>query len=177
MTFRAKFGVVAAAMAFAALGAQAQESTNRVAVMTDWNVFAEPAAAPVDCWGVAVPKETVNTDANGRIKAVRRGDILLFVTYRPKDKVLGQVSFLGGYPFAPESFVTVEIGDKKFEMFTDGEYAFALPEDDTRILDALKNGVDAVVTGRSSRGTITKDTFSLLGFTAASEAAQKYCGG
>ena len=41
----------------------------------------------------------------------------------------------------------------------------------------MKRGADAVLTARSSRGTITKDTFSLLGFTAAVEDAQKRCSG
>ena len=39
--------------------AMAQESTNRVATMTDWSVFAEEN--PKECWGVSSPKETVNT--------------------------------------------------------------------------------------------------------------------
>jgi len=32
-----------------------------------------------------------------------------------------------------------------------------------------------VLTARSSRGTTTKDTFSLLGYTAAVEEAEKRC--
>jgi hypothetical protein len=32
-----------------------------------------------------------------------------------------------------------------------------------------------VVTGVSSRGTTTKDTFSLLGFTAALDEAERRC--
>ena len=39
----------------------------------------------------------------------------------------------------------------------------------------MKRGVDAVLTARSSRGTQTKDTFSLLGYTAAVEEAEKRC--
>ena len=52
-------GVVAVAMG--TTGALAQESTNRVATMTDWNVFTEPAdGAATECWGVSKPKESVN---------------------------------------------------------------------------------------------------------------------
>jgi len=39
----------------------------------------------------------------------------------------------------------------------------------------MKRGVDAVLTARSTRGTQTKDTFSLLGYTAAVEEAEKRC--
>lgn len=164
-------------LALAAFGAKADESTNRVAVKTDWNVFAEPPEAPTECWGVAVPKETVNTDENGRIKSVRRGDILLFVTFRPKNGVDGVISFTGGYPFDKGSFVTMEIGEDKFELATDGEWAWPAKEDDAKILTAMKGGANAVLTARSTRGTITKDTFSLYGFTAAVESAAKYCNG
>ena len=40
-----------------------------------------------------------------------------------------------------------------------------------KIITAMKRGAQATVTARSARGTQTKDTFSLLGFTAAVEDA------
>jgi hypothetical protein len=39
----------------------------------------------------------------------------------------------------------------------------------------MKRGAQAVITARSGRGTHTKDTFSLSGFTAALEDAEKRC--
>lgn len=151
----------------------AQESTNRVAAKTDWSVFVEQN--PTECWGVSAPKETVNT-RDGRVVAVRRGDILLFVTYRPSEEVQGEVSFTGGYPFAQGSTVTLDVGGSSFELFTDGEWAWpATAGDDAKITTSMKRGTDATLTARSSRGTVTKDTFSLLGFTAALEEAERRC--
>ena len=110
--------------------------------------------------------------------AVKRSDILLFVFYRPGAEVKGQVTFTGGYPFAPNSTVNLNISGKQFELFTDGEWAWpASASEDTKIITAMKRGAEAVLTGRSSRGTKTEDTFSLLGFTAAIEDAEKRCGG
>jgi hypothetical protein len=162
--------------AFLATAASAQqESTNRVAAQTDWSVFVENS--PQECWGVSAPKETVNT-RDGRVVSVRRGDILLFVSYRPAAGVNGEVSFTGGYPFADGSTVRLEIGDTSFELFTDGEWAWpASPGDDARIMTAMKRGTNAILTARSARGTQTKDTFSLLGFTAAAEEAERRCTG
>lgn len=152
-----------------------QESTNRVAAKTDWSVFVE--SDPRECWGVSAPKETVNT-RDGRVVAVRRGDILLFVSYRPESGIEGEVSFTGGYPFANGSTVSVEVDDTSFEMFTEGEWAWpASSSDDAKIITAMKRGTLAVVTARSSRGTVTRDTFSLLGFTAALEEAETRCTG
>lgn len=153
--------------------AMAQESDNRVAANTDWSVFVE--SDPTECWAVSAPKETVNT-RDGNIVAVRRGDILLFVFHRPGASVDGQVTFTGGYPFAGGSTVSLEISGTSYELFTEGEWAWpATPEDDARIVAAMKRGADAVLTARSGRGTVTRDTFSLLGFTAAAEDAARRC--
>lgn len=163
-------------LAAMAIGASAQEqSTNRVAAKTDWSVFVEDN--PTECWGVSAPKQSENT-RDGRVVAVRRGDVLLFVFYRPAAGVKGQLTFTGGYPFAPGSTVNLNISGTEFELFTDGEWAWpANAEDDAKVTAAMKRGTDAVLTGRSSRGTQTKDTFSLLGFTAAVEDAAKRCSG
>lgn len=110
--------------------------------------------------------------------AVRRSDILLFVSYLPGSDVRGEISFTGGYPFAGGSTVTLDISGALFELFTDGEYAWSASKaDDAKIITAMKRGAKAVLTGSSSRGTITTDTFSLLGFTAALEDAEKRCDG
>ena len=165
---------IGAALALVTTVANAQdESTNRVAAKTDWSVFVE--SDPKECWGVSSPKETVNSK-DGRVVAVNRGDILMFVTYRPGGGSAGEVSFTGGYPVAGGSTVSLDISGTTFELFTDGEWAWsASPGDDAKIITAMKRGSDAVLTARSSRGTQTKDTFSLLGFTAALDEAEKRC--
>jgi len=165
------------AMTLAATGSvvAAQESTNRVATMTDWNVFTEPAeGTAAECWGVSKPKETVNT-RDGQPVSVRRGDILLFVTFRPGKP--GEISFTGGYPFAAGSTVEVQVEGTSFQMFSDGEWAWpGSADDDVKLLTALKAGTSASLTARSGKGTQTVDTFSLRGFTAAMEDAAKRCG-
>lgn len=167
-------GLACVGMALVTNGALAQESKNRVAAHTDWSVF--EAKDPSQCWSVSSPKETVNT-RDGRVVAVRRGDILLFVSYIPGSNVKGQVSFTGGYPFRDGSTVTLDIGGTKFDLFTDGEMAWSASDaEDANIVAALKRGAEAVLTAESSRGTKTQDTFSLFGFTAAVEEAAKRCG-
>lgn len=169
-------GLALGALALVASDAVAQEqSTNRVAAKTDWSVFVEDN--PTECWGVSTPKEVVNT-RDGRVVAVNRGQTLLMVFYRPSAEAKGQVAFTGGYPFASGSTVNMNISGNEFELFTEGEWAWpATTADDAKIIAAMKRGADATLTARSSRGTQTKDTFSLLGFTAAVEDAAKRCGG
>ncbi|NNJ66950.1 MAG: hypothetical protein HKP54_02825 [Boseongicola sp.] len=173
MTAPFKAILTASILAITSAGAMAQEVTNRVAADTDWAVF--EGDEPKECWAVTAPKETVNT-RDGRTVSVRRGDILLFVTYRPAQNIAGEVSFTGGYPFAEGSTVTMEVAGSSYELFTEGEYAWpATPADDAKIVTAMKRGANAVLTARSSRGTQTKDTFSLLGATAMIEDAEARC--
>ncbi len=163
---------VAAACVAGSVGAQ--DAGTRVAEASDWQVF--EGTDPKACWAVTAPKKTVNT-RGGREVSVRRGDILLFVTYQPARNVAGEVSFTGGYPFAKGSTATLEVDGATFELFTDGEYAWpATPAEDRKIVTAMKRGADAVVTARSTRGTQTKDTFSLIGATAMIEDAERRCG-
>ncbi|MEM9549593.1 MAG: invasion associated locus B family protein [Pseudomonadota bacterium] len=187
MVFKHILATMGMCMAASAIGTSVtaqQVSTNVVADKTDWTVFVEDD--PKECWGVSAPKETVNT-RDGRVVAVRRSDILLFVFYRPDADVKGQVTFTGGYPFAEGSTVNLNIGGTEFELMTvpndpdtpsdDREWAWAVTSsDDAKIVTAMKRGTQAVLTGRSARGTQTKDTFSLLGFTAAIEDAEQRCG-
>lgn len=161
------------ALALMAAGTHAQESTNQVAAKTAWSVFEDQN--PRECWAVSSPTETVNKK-DGRVVAVRRGDILLMTFYRPGAGVKGQLAFTGGYPFASGSTVNLNVSGNSFELFTEGEWAWpASTADDAKIISALKRGADATLTARSSRGTQTTDTFSLMGFTAAVEEAEKRC--
>ncbi len=163
--------ILATAVAFSG-AAQAQETTNRVAAKTDWSVFVEDS--PKECWGVVAPKKTVNTK-DGKEVQVRRSDILLFVTFRPGQP--GEVMFMGGYPFAEGSTVELAVSTGgKFNLFTTGEGAWAAsPEEDAKLIAAMKSGADVTLTGRSGKGTKTQDTFSLMGFTAAMDEAAKRC--
>ncbi len=169
---RAIAGLTLACIASTAV-AQQTTTDNRVGANVDWSVF--EGDNPKECWGVSAPKETVNT-RDGRVVAVRRSEIQLFVFYRPGSTKNGQVTFTGGYPFAPGSTVTLEIDDTKFALITEGEWAWpATSADDQKIINRMKRGAKAVLVAHSARGTQTTDTFSLLGFTAAIEDAYKRC--
>ncbi len=165
--------VVGATLALMTQGALAQQtSDNLVATKTDWSVFTEEN--PKECWGVSSPKETVNS-RDGKPVSVKRSDILLFVTFRP-GQAGGETSFTGGYPFAPGSKVSLNVDGTGFDLVTDGEWAWAAsPDDDAKVLAALKKGGSAILTAKSAKGTQTQDTFSLRGFTAAMTEAGTRC--
>ena len=152
--------------------AQGQQS---VASEQDWSIFEASANGQKVCWIASQPTKSA-AYREGKSVQVRRGDIFLMISVRPGDGVKNEVSFISGYPFKKGSEVETSIGGKKFEMFTEGENAWApSASDDDAIVNAFRSGATAQVEGVSSRGTTTVDTFSLMGFTAALDKASDRC--
>jgi hypothetical protein len=174
------------ALALTPVWALAQETDARVAAETDWSVFQE--TDPAECFAVsgANPAESVNT-RGGEVVTVQRGELppTLYVAYKPAEGVVGQVTFTGGaYGFNEDQPVTIEVDGSTFQLYPQnveadgGTRGWAWPanaEDDAAIVGALKRGSEAIVTSQSARGTLSQDRFSLLGFTAAVEEAERRC--
>lgn len=106
----------------------------------------------------------------------KRGEIFVFVTHRPGDQEMNKVSFETGYTFKESSEVRVIIDGTTYTLYTDGSTAWSSDvEDDLRMVNAMRAGRTMIMEGVSSRGTETKDTYSLSGFTAAHNAINKAC--
>lgn len=110
-------------------------------------------------------------------RGVNRGDIYMTVTHKPSMGITGEVNVNVGYPMRVNSEAVVTIdGRKRFELFTEGNSAWAYdPQEDKALVKAMKAGSKLVVTGNSQRGTRTTDTYSLSGFTAAYNAITRAC--
>ena len=61
--------------------------------------------------------------------------------------------------------VEVIIDNNTIKFFPDEDSAWA--ENDSKVILSMKKGLELIVKGYSSRGTLTKDTYTLKGFTAA----------
>jgi invasion protein IalB len=87
------------------------------------------------------------------------------------------VSLLAGYSYDDAAPVEVAIGGKTFRLLPYGSVAWAPNAKlDGQLVAAMRAGNTMVVQGTSSRGTATKDTYSLSGFTKAYRAINKACG-
>lgn len=160
----------------AAVGAPAFGQTSEsVGAKRDWSIFKQGEAESRQCWIVTQPL-TSTAKRGGQPVSVNRGDIFLMVAIRPASSVKNEVSFVAGYPFRDGGSVKLDIGSSKFELFTSGEAAWTdSSKQDDDVVAAMRRGANAVVSGVSSRGTTTTDTFSLLGFTAALAEARALC--
>lgn len=151
------------------------QTQSRVGSQKDWAIFQAGEGGQKVCWIASKPTQSSAT-RDGKAVEVRRGDIFLMVAFRPGDGASNEVSFLAGYPFKQGSSVVANVGSDTYEMFTVGENAWmSSGEKDTQIIASFKRGSSATLKGTSSRGTVTSDTFSLQGFTAAVDEARKLC--
>ena len=155
--------------ALAAQPSRAQ-GIERIGDYGDWSAFQFSEDGNLACYMSSEPKK-----AKGKYK--KRGDVFAIVTHRPAEKRFGEVSFIAGYSYQKDSWVEVKIGKQTFQLFTQDDGAWAPDaETDKKLVRAMRKGRTMVVTGTSTRGTLTTDTYSLSGFTKASRAIAKACG-
>ena len=107
------------------------------------------------------------------------------VSFVPEEKISGQISVAFGYPLKRESTPIIDIDNTKFKLVivssetksdVDRSWAWASDsESDQKLIRAMKLGQIARVTAVSPSGKKTVDSYSLIGFTAAFDAAEKSC--
>ena len=136
----------------------------------DWAAYFYDDPQGRVCYIASTPKKD-----EGRYTS--RGDIYVVVTHRPKESSFDVVNFVAGYNYKPGAKVTVKIGTLTFEdLFTEGDKAWTVNSAaDKELVDAMKKGQRMIVKGVSTRGTETRDTYSLNGFISAYRAINAKC--
>jgi len=147
-----------------------QAAAGEIGRFGDWTAYEDGSGANKICYMGSSPQKSQGN-------YTRRGSIFFLVSHRPGDKVRGEVALETGYPFKKGSDATAVIdGKTTFKLFTQGESAWNSGAGaDRKMVAAMKKGGRMVVKGRSQRGTLTTDTYSLKGFTAAFDAISRAC--
>ena len=150
--------------------AMAEEAPKLIGTFKDWNAYSITENGKKVCFVVSEPKSEKMSNPNAR-----RGDPFFMVTRWAEGQTV-QPSVLIGYPQATASRTKVTIGSDKFEMFVEGDGAWMETEAlDKDLVAAMKKGAKMTVVGRSGRGTVTTDTYSLSGISAAIEKISTGC--
>ncbi len=149
--------------------AAAQQDVADLGTFKDWKAqtFKESGKNVCTMWSEP-------TESAGEYK--KRGPVYIFVTHRPYANRVDEISINIGYTFKKAAPVGISIGSKEYALFSDGDTAWTrTSKEDRRLVRAMRAGSKLTISGVSSRGTKTTDTFSLSGFTAAYNAITKAC--
>lgn len=132
-----------------------------VETFNDWSFYSHEGPKERICFAASAPQSS--DPAGGR-----RDSAFFYISAWPREGVRTELSVKAGYPFRKGSEATVTIGNETFKLFTHEERAFVSDQiDELKLLEAMKKGSTMVVQGVSERGTVIKDTFSLLGVSKA----------
>ncbi len=137
----------------------------------EWGAYAVNAGGNKICFALAKPLDSRTKPPNRP-----RDPSYLFVTSRPAENVINEVSVMIGYSFKPGSDASIEIGPAKFAMYTQSDGAWIKnAAEEARMVEAMRKGADVVVTGTSARGTQSTDRYSLKGLAQALDRAAQEC--
>ena len=108
-------------------------------------------------------------------KTKKRGDNYLLVY-----KIIGNdeniVQVQAGYKYNLNKNINVKIDNAIFKFYSTKDSSdSAWTDDDQKVIYAMKKGLDLLLSGESTRGTITNDTYTLKGFTAAINKLNQSC--
>lgn len=138
-----------------------------------WGAYTAAPGGKKVCFALAKPSSSKTNPPNRP-----RDPAYAFISTRPAEKVVNEVSVMVGYPLKPGSESTIDVGSASFAMYTQGDGIWiknAAEED--RLVEAMRKGAEITVKGVSSRGTASTDVFSLKGLSQALDKVAQACGG
>ena len=134
----------------------------------DWQAYEAIDDGKKVCYALTAPKKS-----EGDYTA--RGPAFGMVTRRPAEGVYDDVSAIAGYSYKTGSTPMFRIGSKSYTAEPVNDVAWPKSSDLRNMVAAMRAGSTLELNGTSSRGTKTRDEFSLLGFTAALKSIARAC--
>jgi hypothetical protein len=136
-----------------------------------WGAYTATPNGKKVCFALAKPSSSKTNPPNRP-----RDPAYAFVSTRPAEKVVNEVSVMIGYQLKPGSESTLEVGGAHYAMYTQGDGLWIKnAAEEERMVDAMRKAPDVVVKGVSAKGTETSDTFSLKGLAQALDRLAQDC--
>ena len=105
----------------------------------------------------------------------KRGEnyILVYKLIGSDEKI---IQIEAGYNYNLSTDILVKIDQAEYGFYTTEDSSdTAWTNNDSEVIYAMKMGLELILNGESSRGTITNDTYTLKGFTAALNKLNEDC--
>src|SRR5579859_1012481 len=136
-----------------------------------WGAYTATPNGKRVCFALAKPTSSKTNPPNRP-----RDPAYAFVSTRPAEKVINEVSVMIGYALKPGSESTLEVGGASYAMYTQGDGLWIKnAAEEERMVDAMRKSADATVKGVSAKGTETTDVFSLKGLSQALDRLAQDC--
>ena len=145
------------------------EEVKKIGKFKDWETIVLKNDSELVCF--AQTKPVLQSPKNNPREA------RLFVTFRPSEKIIDEISITSGYEFNNKNSIVARSGKNKYK-FDISQESFAWLADDKeekKMIKAMKRGSRIMITGYNQEGSQTIDHYSLLGFTKAYNNAKKSC--
>jgi len=136
-----------------------------------WGAYSATPNGKKVCFALAKPSSSKTNPPNRP-----RDPAYAFVSTRPAEKVINEVSIMIGYALKPGSESSLEVGGASYAMYTQGDGLWIKnAAEEERMVDAMRKSADVTVKGVSAKGTETTDTFSLKGLSQALDKLAQDC--
>jgi hypothetical protein len=136
-----------------------------------WGAYTATPNGKKVCFALAKPASSKTNPPNRP-----RDPAYAFVSTRPAEKVVNEVSIMIGYAVKPGSESTLEVGGASYAMYTQGDGLWIKnAAEEERMVEAMRKAADVTVKGVSAKGTETIDTFSLKGLAQALDRLAQDC--
>lgn len=136
-----------------------------------WGAYTAAPNGKKVCFALAKPASSKTNPPNRP-----RDPAYAFVSTRPAEKVVNEVSVMIGYTLKPGSESTLEVGGAAYAMYTQGDGLWIKnAAEEERMVEAMRKGAEVTVKGLSAKGTETTDVFSLKGLAQALDRLAQDC--
>jgi hypothetical protein len=136
-----------------------------------WGAYTATPNGKKVCFALAKPSSSKTNPPNRP-----RDPAYAFISTRPAEKVVNEVSVMIGYMLKPGSESSLEVGGASYAMYTQGDGLWIKnAAEEERMVEAMRKSADVTVKGVSAKGTETTDTFSLKGLAQALDRLAQDC--
>ena len=136
-----------------------------------WGAYSATPNGKKVCFALAKPSSSKTNPPNRP-----RDPAYAFISTRPGEKVVNEVSIMIGYALKTGSESTLDVGGASYAMYTQGDGLWIKnAAEEERLVDAMRKAADITVKGVSAKGTETIDVFSLKGLSQALDRVAQDC--
>ena len=136
-----------------------------------WGAYTATPSGRKVCFALAKPSSSKTNPPNRP-----RDPAYAFVSTRPAEKVVNEVSIMIGYALKPGSESSLEVGGSAYAMYTQGDGLWIKnAAEEEQMVSAMRKSADVTVKGISAKGTETMDVFSLKGLAQALDRLAQDC--